>query len=139
MSEQAIKEFTSKLASDEGLQKELRDAAGVGSDDALTTGALIDFAASKGYEFTVDEVRAEIREMFDTYFIMTIANTNASTVDEVRAAELSLSDAELEGVVGGAAFVKYDGIDGEATDKDHKGWSDLLSFSQVITYGGFTR
>ena len=112
MSEQAIKEFTSKLASDEGLQKELRDAAGVGSDDALTTGALIDFAASKGYEFTVDEVRA---------------------------AELSLSDAELEGVVGGAAFVKYDGIDGEATDKDHKGWSDLLSFSQVITYGGFTR
>jgi type VI secretion system secreted protein Hcp len=31
-----------------------------------------------------------------------------------------------------AAFIKFDGIDGEAQDKDHKGWSDLLSCSQVI-------
>jgi type VI secretion system secreted protein Hcp len=29
-----------------------------------------------------------------------------------------------------AAFIKFDGIDGECNDKDHKGWSDLLSFSQ---------
>ncbi len=31
-----------------------------------------------------------------------------------------------------AAYIKFDGVDGEAQDKDHKGWSDLLSFSQVI-------
>lgn len=28
-----------------------------------------------------------------------------------------------------ALFIKFDGIDGESQDKDHKGWSDLLSFT----------
>ncbi|MCA9148178.1 MAG: type VI secretion system tube protein Hcp [Planctomycetales bacterium] len=31
-----------------------------------------------------------------------------------------------------AAYIKFDGVDGECTDKDHKAWSDLLSFSQVV-------
>jgi type VI secretion system secreted protein Hcp len=31
-----------------------------------------------------------------------------------------------------AAFIKFDGVDGECNDKDHKGWSDLLSFNQMI-------
>ena len=31
-----------------------------------------------------------------------------------------------------AAYIKFDGIDGECLDKDHKGWSDLHSFSQMI-------
>jgi len=31
-----------------------------------------------------------------------------------------------------AAYIKFDGIDGEAQDKDHKNWSDLASFSQAI-------
>ena len=35
-----------------------------------------------------------------------------------------------------AAYVKFDGIDGEATDKDHKGWTDLAAFSQLITKPG---
>lgn len=26
-----------------------------------------------------------------------------------------------------AAYIKFDGVDGEAKDKDHKGWSDLTS------------
>jgi type VI secretion system secreted protein Hcp len=30
----------------------------------------------------------------------------------------------------GAVFIKFDGIDGESTDKDHKGWIDLLSLSE---------
>ena len=29
-------------------------------------------------------------------------------------------------------FIKIEGIEGESMDKDHKGWSDLLSFSQAI-------
>lgn len=29
-----------------------------------------------------------------------------------------------------AGFIKFDGIDGESKDKDHKGWSDLVSFIQ---------
>lgn len=31
-----------------------------------------------------------------------------------------------------AAYMKFDGIDGEALEKDHGGWSDILSFSQAI-------
>ena len=32
----------------------------------------------------------------------------------------------------GAAYIKFDGVDGECKDKDHKGWSDLVSFSQAV-------
>jgi type VI secretion system secreted protein Hcp len=35
-----------------------------------------------------------------------------------------------------AAYIKFDGVDGEAQDKDHKGWSDLASFSQGMTQPG---
>lgn len=31
-----------------------------------------------------------------------------------------------------AAYIKFDGIDGEAKDKDHDKWSDIASFSQAI-------
>ena len=31
-----------------------------------------------------------------------------------------------------AAYIKFDGVDGEAQDKDHKGWSDLASFGQGL-------
>jgi type VI secretion system secreted protein Hcp len=35
-----------------------------------------------------------------------------------------------------AAYIKFDGVDGEAQDKDHKGWSDLASFSQGLSQPG---
>ena len=35
-----------------------------------------------------------------------------------------------------AAYIKFDGIDGEALDKDHKGWSDLASFGQALHQPG---
>jgi type VI secretion system secreted protein Hcp len=35
-----------------------------------------------------------------------------------------------------AAYIKFDGVEGEAQDKDHKGWSDLLSFSQSMLKTG---
>ena len=31
----------------------------------------------------------------------------------------------------GAGFIKFDGVDGESLDKDHKGWSDMLSISET--------
>lgn len=31
-----------------------------------------------------------------------------------------------------AAYIKFDGVDGETTDSDHKQWSDLSSFQQTI-------
>jgi type VI secretion system secreted protein Hcp len=35
-----------------------------------------------------------------------------------------------------ALFIKFDGVDGEAQDKDHKGWVDVLSFSWGIHRAG---
>lgn len=35
-----------------------------------------------------------------------------------------------------AAYIKFDGVDGEAQDKDHKNWSDILSFGQGIQQPG---
>ena len=35
-----------------------------------------------------------------------------------------------------AAYIKFDGVDGEAQDKDHKGWSDIASFSQGLYQPG---
>lgn len=31
-----------------------------------------------------------------------------------------------------AAYIKFDGVDGETQDKDHKDWSEILSFDQPI-------
>lgn len=33
----------------------------------------------------------------------------------------------------GAWYAKFDGIDGESTDKDHKDWIDILAFNKSIT------
>lgn len=35
-----------------------------------------------------------------------------------------------------ALFIKFDGVDGEANDKDHKGWSDLLAMSWGLHKAG---
>ncbi len=35
-----------------------------------------------------------------------------------------------------AAYIRFSDVEGEAQDKDHKGWSDLLSFSQGLTQPG---
>jgi type VI secretion system secreted protein Hcp len=31
-----------------------------------------------------------------------------------------------------AAFIKFDGVDGESQDQDHRGWSAIASFHQVM-------
>jgi type VI secretion system secreted protein Hcp len=35
-----------------------------------------------------------------------------------------------------AAYIKFDGVEGEALDDKHKGWSDLASFSQSLHQPG---
>ncbi len=35
-----------------------------------------------------------------------------------------------------AGYIKFDGIDGESLDKDHKGWINILSFGQAIHQPG---
>ena len=43
--------------------------------------------------------------------------------------DMNVSEQDMKQVVGGAAYIKFDGVDGEATDKDHKKWIDLVSVS----------
>ena len=45
---------------------------------------------------------------------------------------IALSDWTISSSSGAltSMYVKFEGVDGEAEDKDHKGWSDILSFSQ---------
>lgn len=40
--------------------------------------------------------------------------------------------------VHGAGFIKFDGVDGEASDKNHVGWSDLVGFKQAHAKPGGT-
>lgn len=35
-----------------------------------------------------------------------------------------------------AAYIKFEGVVGEAQDKDHKGWSDIISFNQGVQQPG---
>lgn len=35
-----------------------------------------------------------------------------------------------------AAYIKFDGVDGECKDKDHKSWSDIESFQQGLSQPG---
>jgi type VI protein secretion system component Hcp len=57
-------------------------------------------------------------------FIM--ASINVNEMNE----ELTISNEEMAHVKGGAAYIKFDGVDGESRGKDHKGWSDLAT----VTY-----
>ncbi len=45
---------------------------------------------------------------------------------------IALSDWVVSSTFGAptSMYVKFEGVDGEAQDKDHKGWCDILSFSQ---------
>ena len=107
MSKDALAGFLSELSQNPDLRAELRTVSvGDGDDAAVAPDELVRFAASKGHEFSVDEVRSTFE----------------------------LTDDELESVAGGAVFAKYDGVDGEVRDKDHKGWSDLLSFTTLASF-----
>jgi predicted ribosomally synthesized peptide with nif11-like leader len=104
MSKDDLAVFLSELAQNQDLQAELRSVSVDGGDDAaVAPEELVKFAASKGHQFSVEEVRSTFE----------------------------LTDDELESVAGGAVFAKYDGVDGEVRDKTHKGWSDLLTFKSL--------
>ena len=44
-------------------------------------------------------------------------------------AVLAVASLFFASLASGAAYMKFDGVDGEAKDKDHKGWIDILSVS----------
>jgi hypothetical protein len=86
------------------MQEELRLMSGGDVDaERVAVDDLVKYAASKGHTFSAEEIGSAFE----------------------------LSDDELDAVAGGAAFAKYDGIDGEARDKDHKNWITLDSISSA--------
>ena len=42
----------------------------------------------------------------------------------------------IEPLVHSSAYIKFDGIDGESQNEGHKGWSEIVSFSQPISVPG---
>ena len=40
-----------------------------------------------------------------------------------------ISKDEMKRIKGGLTYIRYLDVEGEAQDKDHKGWSDILSFT----------
>ncbi len=75
MSRQSLEAFIKKLQQDESLQKELREQLG-DPEQGVSAEGLSKFAASKGYEFNVDEIKGE------------------------------LSDKQLDSVAGGTLYIK---------------------------------
>ncbi len=61
MSEDSFQEFLKKIQQDAGLQKELRDRFG---DPAagIPVQELAEFAAGKGYKFTVEEISGRLSD-----------------------------------------------------------------------------
>ena len=87
MSVENAKSFVKKLNSDESF---LNQIAGAGSDEAR-----LQIAGEAGFEFSAEEL--------------------AGVVDQLTSEELS--EEELDTVAGGAAYIKFDGVDGESFKK----------------------
>ena len=60
-----------------------------------------------------------------------IAALSAVTADAPAQAQADTTAGVSAAVPTAGFFVKFDGIDGEARDVEHLGWSDLLSFDQA--------
>ncbi len=76
MSRESYEAFVNKLQQDESLKKELHEQLG-DPEQGVSAEGLSKFAASKGYEFNVDEIKGE------------------------------LSDKQLDSVAGGAIYLKW--------------------------------
>lgn len=73
--------------------------------DPRSEADVVAFAAERGYSFSVDDLNDSVELVQD----------------------------QLDQVVGGAGYLKYDGVDGESRDAQHKDWINLLSVSSSIT------
>ena len=95
MSVENAKSFIEKLNSDETFLKQI---AGAGSDEAR-----LKVAQEAGFEFSTEEL--------------------TSAIDQFSSEELS--EEELEVVAGGAAYIKFDGVDGEIFKKLSKKYTEV--------------
>ena len=87
MSKENLEQFMSKVADSEELQAKI--------GEEIDAEALIALGAECGCEFTAEELQE-----------------SAELSDEDIQAVWGVSDDDLDGVVGGAAYIKYDGVRG---------------------------
>ncbi|AFZ42435.1 hypothetical protein PCC7418_0197 [Halothece sp. PCC 7418] len=87
MSDRPVKKFLDKLNFDSALQEEATKALETTTSTEEQAIAMTELAASKGYEFTKEELRVEVE--------------NRQLEREKRKANGELSDQELEAVAGG--------------------------------------
>ncbi len=83
MGRQSLQAFVKKLQQDESLQKELREQLGAAAQ-GLSAEDLMKFAASKGYEFNIEEIKGELSDkqldaVAGGYTNLTISNTYDKT------------------------------------------------------------
>jgi bacteriocin-like protein len=104
MGAKALSEFRNKLAADLDWQSELRQRAGIGDADGIPSGVLVEFGASKGFAFGIDDLLA---------------------------ARSELSEEELASVSGGLVL-NLASVGRSAADKGHEKWIELVSFGQLI-------
>ncbi|MBE7383668.1 MAG: Nif11-like leader peptide family natural product precursor [Leptolyngbya sp. SIO1E4] len=87
MSATAVEEFLTKVGEDQALQTELANALQAENDRQAVT----ELATSKGYNFTPEELAAEVEKR--------------QQVAQERASSGELSDEELEAVAGGEVYI----------------------------------
>lgn len=88
MTTTAVQEFLTKVGEDEALQKELATALDAENDRQAVT----ELAESKGYDFTPEELWAEVQK-------------RQVEAEEKQEGDGELSDEELEAVAGGEVLV----------------------------------
>ncbi|NNM02345.1 MAG: type VI secretion system tube protein Hcp [Nitrosopumilus sp.] len=99
------------------------------------------------FDIFVDASGQRIDSFFDVFTEISVHNADVERIDtEMLSLDLRLNDQQeqIDGIISNppsesastTAYIKFDGVDGEATDKDHQAWSDLLSFDQGLHQPG---
>jgi len=105
MSQDELATFLSEISGSQELQDELRSmSVGSGDEARIAPEDLVKFAATKGHDFTIQEIHSAFE----------------------------LSDDELESVSGGGGYMKLGDIKGESMLARHEKWIELVSFSSPV-------
>jgi predicted ribosomally synthesized peptide with nif11-like leader len=97
MAHQTVLAFMNKLNADADLRSRVKSINNVDT--------LLKIAAESGFVFTAEEWQ------------QTIASTQSG----------ELSEGDLDQVAGGAAYMKFDGVDGEVKSRGHQGTIEINS------------
>ncbi|QLH04270.1 hypothetical protein C5F49_02275 [Nitrosopumilus oxyclinae] len=99
------------------------------------------------FDIFTDASGNRIDSFFDVFTEISVHDADVERIDtEIVSLDLRIDDQQdqIDALVTNppsesastSAYIKFDGVDGEAIDKDHQGWSDLLSFDQGLHQPG---